>query len=85
MAVIDRDRDRLPGRDQQRHNMGRRQPGPPRGAGLGQAGFRAIYPARIDSTHANQTLLVTFARPQLAELAADALTANVNSPATWPN
>jgi hypothetical protein len=54
--------DRLPGQDQQHHNMGRRLPGLPRGAKLGEVGFRAVCPAYIDGTRDNHTLLVTFAR-----------------------
>ena len=73
--VIDRDRDRLSGRDQQRHTMGRRLPGLPRDAGPGRAGFRAVYPCPHRSTRDNHTLLVTFASLHGAELAADRLTA----------
>ena len=77
--VIDRDRDRLPGRDQQRHNTARRLPGLLRGAGLGQVGSWAVCPANIDGTRDNHTLLVTFARPHGAELVADGACAGVSS------
>ena len=40
---------------------------------LSAAGFRAACPARIDGTRDHHTLLVTFARPHGAELAADGL------------
>lgn len=43
-------------------HLGRRLPGLLRGAGLGEVGFRATWPAYIDGAGDNHTLLVTFAQ-----------------------